>query len=269
MIAGPLSGLLLQLDGVLGLRGWEWLLVLEGIPPILLGLAAYRVLPDRLDTISWLNHEEKVLLAARLRDEAATAIAPGEISFGAALKSPLVWVLGLIYLPGSTGAYSITMWLPQIIRQLTHYTVVQTSFLSSIPFIFAAVGMMLFARHSDRSGERQWHLVLAIGLACLGLLASALAPNPLLTFIALCVVATGMWSFAGVFWAVPAAFLSGNAAVGGLALISSLGSIGGFCGPYLVGLIRNLTPDYSFVLIVLAALLSSRIGAIARYSAAR
>jgi len=150
------------------------------------------------------------------------------------------------------GFFGVTLWLPQIIKQLSGLSAVDVSLLTTIPFLLAAGTMILNARHSDRTGERRWHLACPLLVGALGLAGSGLWSSPVMAFIFLCIAAMGLWRSIGVFWSVPTTFLSGTAAAGGLALINSIGGLGGFVGPYLIGLVRGITPDFSVALIGLS-----------------
>lgn len=254
IVAGPLSGAIMQMDGVLGVSGWKWILILEGVPPILLGLYAMRALPDGPHAASWLTTDQRSWLMSRIEADEAKSDGEGYASFKSALAAPIVWVFGLLYFLLGIGFFSVMIWLPMVVKQLSSLSATQVSFVSAIPFVGAAVSMTLYGRHSDKTNERQWHLAVAFLVAAVGLTVSAWSGNPLVSFIAICFAAIGLWSATGVFWPMPTAILSGSAAAGGLALINSMGILGGFVGPYLVGLIRNVTSDFSTALYCIAAI---------------
>lgn len=253
IVAGPLSGAIMQLDGMAGFSGWKWILILEGVPPILLGLYALKALPEGPKDATWLDANEREQLLATLAEGDAAQADKSYTTFAAALRAPIVWVFGLLYFLLGIGFFSVMIWLPQVVKQLSGLSTVQVSFVSAVPFVFASAAMMLYGRHSDRTGERQWHLVLAYVVGAVGLAASAWFANPVASFVAIAVAAVGLWSATGVFWPLPTGFLSGSGATGGLALINSIGILGGFVGPYLVGLVRNVTPDFSTALYAIAA----------------
>ncbi len=251
VIGAPLSGLILQMDGVLGLPGWKWVFILEGLPAVVMGFASLRLLTDKPADATWLEPSERVALAAQLEREHRATGAHGVSSLGAALSSPGVWALSILYFCIGFGFFGITLWLPQIIKQMSGLSTTEVSFVATIPFVLAAGAMVLNARHSDRTGERRWHLAGSLIVGAAGLVGSGLAGNPVVAFICICVAAIGMWSSIGVFWSVPTVFLSGPAAAAGLALINSVGGLGGFVGPYVIGLVRQLTPDFSVALLVM------------------
>ncbi len=248
IVAGPVSGALMQLDGALGLAGWKWILVAEGFPPILLGVWAWLSLPERPDTVDWLTREESAWLANEIENDREVPKGLGYDTFQDAIRAPIVWVLGLVYFMLGVGFFSVMIWLPQVVKQMSGLSTTQVAFVSAIPFVCAAICMTLYGRHSDRTKERQGHLALAYVVGALGLIVSASLSNPVASFAALCVAAVGLWSATGVFWPIPTSFLSGSGATGGIALINSIGILGGFVGPYIVGLVRNVTPDFSIAL---------------------
>lgn len=254
VVAGPLSGAIMQMDGMLGVSGWKWILILEGLPPVLLGLFALKALPDSPRDAAWLSSGERNWLAAEVAAGEARADGKGYDDFKAALSAPIVWIFGFLYFLLGIGFFSLMIWLPMVVKQLSNLSTTEVSFVSAIPFIGAAICMTLYGRHSDRTNERQWHLVLSFVVAAIGLAISAWSGNPLVSFAAISFAAIGLWSATGVFWPMPTAILTGSGAAGGLALINSIGILGGFVGPYLVGLIRNVTPDFSTALYCMAAI---------------
>jgi MFS family permease len=253
VLAGPLSGAILQLDGAIGISGWRWILILEGVPPIVLGIWAWLALPERPDTVDWLSDGERKWLANEIETDREVPKDLGYDTFRKAIRAPIVWVFGLVYFLLGIGFFSVMIWLPQLIKQISALTTAQVSFVSAIPFICASVCMVLYGKHSDKTKERQGHLGLALLVGAGGLIASASFSNPIAALAALCFAAMGLWSATGVFWPMPTAFLSGGGAVGGLALINSIGILGGFAGPYIVGIVRNLTPNFSAALYCVAA----------------
>ncbi len=253
IVAGPLSGAIMQMDGLLGVSGWKWILILEGIPPILLGIFALKSLPERPETVEWLSADQRDWLVAALAQGEGSQGNKGYGTFRAALRGPIVWIFGFLFFLLGIGFFSVMIWLPLVVKQLSGLTSVQVSFVSAIPFVFASICMTLYGRHSDRTNERQWHLVVALLVGSAGLAVSAGSSDPVLGFVAICVATIGLWSATGVFWPMPTSFLSGSGATGGLALINSIGILGGFVGPYFVGLIRNMTPDFSAALYSVAA----------------
>ena len=254
VIGGPLSGLLLAMDGVMGLKGWQWLFLVEGIPAVLLGFFVLYYLTEGPAQAHWLTADERKWLIARMeRDRALHAGGHDSSSFKAALTSPRVWYFGLLYFTIVVGFYGITFWLPQILKNLSGLSNIKVGLISAIPYVIAAVVMVLVATSSDRSGERRWHVAIPSFLSAVGLLLSAATRDPILSLAALSLAAAGIWGSLGPFWSLPTAFLSGAAAAGGIALINSLGNLGGFLSPMLIGEIRARTDSFALALFVLAA----------------
>jgi len=253
VIGAPISGFLLGLDGVAGLKGWQWLFILEGIPSILLGIVSWFYLTDRPSAATWLSAEQKQWLAGRLASEEAAKGGAEHMTIGEALTSPRVLVLSLVYF-GFVGAlYGMQFWLPQIVKAFG-LTNVQTGFVTAIPYLFGAIAMVLWGAHSDRTRERVWHVALPLFLTAVALAASSYLTDPTLTMIVLTIAAIGVFCTFALFWTLPTAFLSGTAAAGAIALINSIGNLAGFGGPYLIGFVKESTGSTSWGLFVLAVL---------------
>ena len=253
VIGAPISGLLLGLDGVMGLRGWQWLFILEGIPSVLLGIVTWFYLTDRPEHASWLTAEQKAWLAAKLNGEIAAKEAVQRFTLGQALASPKVITLSLIYF-GFVGAlYGMQFWLPQIVKAFG-LTNAQTGFVTAIPYLFGTIAMILWARHSDASRERVFHVGSPFFLTAIALAVSSYLTDPTATMAVLTLAAIGIFCIFGVFWTLPTAWLSGTAAAGAIALINSIGNLAGFGGPYLIGWVKEATGSTSTGLLVLAVL---------------
>jgi MFS transporter, ACS family, tartrate transporter len=240
VFGGPLCGFLLELNNVLGLKGWQWLFIAEGIPSVVLGMVALLYLRDRPSDAKWLAPDQKAWLEARLASEQASVEAVHKFSLGEALRSPKVIALGFVYFGVLAGLYGMQFWLPQIIKGFG-LSNLQTGFASALPFAFGALAMVLWGARSDRKRERVRHLVLALLVSAGALAASAYGGNLVLTMTALIVASMAGFAAFGLFWTLPAALLTGSAAAGGLALINSIGSLAGFGGPYLIGWIKAST----------------------------
>jgi ACS family tartrate transporter-like MFS transporter len=253
VIGAPASGLLLGLDGAMGLKGWQWLFIIEGVPSILLGIVTWFYLTDRPEHASWLSAEQKAWLAARLDAEIAAKQAAKHLTLSEALSSPKVIMLSLVYF-GFVGAlYGMQFWLPQIVKAFG-LTNAQTGFVTAIPYVFGTIAMILWARHSDASRERVLHVGAPLLLTALALAASSYIADPVMTMVVLTVAAIGVFCTFGVFWTLPTAWLSGTAAAGAIALINSIGNLAGFGGPYLIGWVKEATGSTSTGLLVLAVL---------------
>ncbi len=253
VLGAPASTALLSIGG-LGLHGWQWLFILQGLPAVVLGLFTVRILTDRPEQAGWLTDAEKSWLSGALADERRAA-GPGQHTrFRAALLDIRVWTFALIYFGAVIGLYGITMWLPQILKGYGGLTNFQTGLLAMVPYTLAALAMYLWGAHSDATGERTWHVAIPALVGGAGLTASALlSGNPTLDFIALTVAAIGVYVVIPVFWTLPTAVLAGTAAAGGIALINAVGNIGGYAGPALVGYVRETTQSYADALLTLAA----------------
>ncbi len=264
-IGAPLSGLVMSFtDGWLGLAGWQWLYLLEAAPSLLLGLATLFVLTDRPEQAAWLTPEERVRLVARMAED--QRLQPNRTThFGSALLDPRVLGLGLVYFGLSTGLYAVGLWLPQIVSSFG-FTTTATGFVTAIPYIVSAAGMLAWTRRSDRRGERVRHVAIPTVVAGLALIAASQAGTPFLTIAALSVAALGVFAALPTFWTLPTRLLTGTAAAGGIALINALGSLGGFVGPSLMGWVRDATGRFGdglaavAVVLILAGALVLRIG---------
>jgi MFS transporter, ACS family, tartrate transporter len=253
VIGAPISGLLLGLDGAMGLRGWQWLFIIEGVPSVLLGIITWFYLTDRPAKAHWLTAEQRAWLSAKLESEIAAKKAVQQLTLGQALSSRRVITLSLIYF-GFVGAlYGMQFWLPQIVKAFG-FSNAQTGFVTAVPYLFGTVAMILWARHSDAKRERVMHVGLPLLLTAAALGVCGYMDSPRVTMVALIVAAIGIFCTFGVFWTLPTAWLSGSAAAGAIALINSIGNLAGFGGPYLIGWVKEATGSTSTGLLVLAAL---------------
>lgn len=253
VIGAPISGLLLGLDGMMGLHGWQWLFIVEGIPSVLLGIVTWFYLTDKPAKATWLTAEQKAWLSSRLDSEVAAKQEAKHLSLGQALASPRVLTLSLVYF-GFVGAlYGMQFWLPQIVKAFG-FSNAQTGFVTAVPYLFGAVAMILWAQHSDRTRERVWHVALPLFLTAAALAVSGYVQDPMVTLVALTFAAIGTFCTFGVFWTLPTAWLTGTAAAGGIALINSIGNLAGFGGPYLIGWVKESTGSTATGLLVLAIL---------------
>ena len=252
IIGGPLSGLLLQLDGTYGLRGWQWLFIAEGLPAVLLAFVTYFYLTAKPAKARWLQDDERLWLERTLRDEGERTEARRKFSLGAALVNWRVLVLGFLYIGMNMGLSGINNWMPTIIKSLGTLSNLQVTSITAIPWICAAVAAILWGRRSDRRNERYVNLAIPLIVGAAGFAASAYVSSPLLGIVCLSVAVMGVIAGYTVFWVVPGTFLTGVAAAGGIALVNSMGNIGGFIAPFAIGWLRQETGSFSQALLVLA-----------------
>jgi nitrate/nitrite transporter NarK len=254
---GPISAALLKLGGSAGLAGWQWLFLVEGLPAVVLGVTTLRYLPDRIAHAGWLTPVEQGWLEETLHAERTTLEQAQRLTLWQALTHGPVWRLCLLYFSTIISFYGVAFWLPQIVQSFSGLGNTATALISALPYVAASIGMVLVARHSDRTGDRRRHVAFPAFAAAAALLIGALVQrHPVLAFLALCVSATGIWSTLGPFWSIPTAFLSGTAAAGGIALINSVGNVGGFVGPTVMGFLKERTHRFESGLLVLAATLA-------------
>ena len=261
IIGGPLSTLILDLDGVAGLRGWQWLFLMEGAPAALMSFAVLKWLPDGPATASWLTRDEKAAIASRLAAEDTSE----RRELWPALADVRVWVLGLVGFGQNCAAYGVGLWLPQMVQAMG-FSTRATGFVVALPFVAVMIAMVLWGRSSDLRGERVWHVALPFLLAAAGLITASVAASDLLVLVVLTIVVVSLDAGMGVFWTLPSAFLSGSAAAGAIALIRTISALGGFFGPVIVGFLRAGTGDYAAAMaalgcaLVVAALLVLGLG---------
>jgi MFS transporter, ACS family, tartrate transporter len=256
VIGGPLSGALLGLHQKVGLAGWQWMFLLEGIPAIVLGGLVWAYLTDRPALARWLSDEQREWLQQTLHREAAeTTCAHGSGAL-ASLQLARIWILALVYFGLNTVSYGMSLWLPNLIKSLSCMSNFAIGLLSGVPYVAAAVTMVIVGLHSDRSGERRWHTAVPAfaGAIALGLVANVTSVALAIVLVSIAVL--GVFSMMGPFWAMPTALLSGTAAAIGIAFINSVGNLGGFFGPYIIGLLRTSTGHFKGGLLVLAGALA-------------
>lgn len=255
IIGSPLSGSILNLHGAFGLEGWQWLFLLEGIPAIIMGIIILIMLPNDPKHAKWLSESEKSWIHGRLSDEADLVKDETQYSLKGVLSSSRVWLLCLIYFLMTLGAYGFEMWLPSIINGFAGMNYTLLGFVNAIPYAGAVILMLVIGYHSDKTGERRWHVAVAALIAAIGFGFSTWFKNPFLSVAALTIAFAGLKSTMGPFWVLGTTFLSGTAAAGGIALINSVGNLGGFFGPTLVGIILDRTGSTDIAFWVLGAAL--------------
>ena len=255
VIGAPISSALLQLHGAAGLHGWQWLFLIEGLPAMALAPVVLFFMTERPSDAAWLTADERDWLTREMAAEHAQT-AHTHVTLRAALTSARLWIVSLPYFCVVIAFYGISFWLPQILQGSSGYSSAMVVLLSAIPYISATAGLVILGTRSDQTGERRWHVAMPCLIGALGFVLTVLAPpTPAYALTTLSIAAFGIWGTLGPYWAIPTAFLRGTAAAGGIALVNSIGNLGGFVGPYLVGWIRDATGGFTAGLLTLAAIL--------------
>ncbi len=253
VFGSPLSGLLLELDGAMGLRGWKWLFLVEALPSILLGIVVFLKLPRSPREAKWLAPDEVDWLEKRIASERAVGGTDHKMTLAQAFSDSRVWLLCAVYFMHVIGGYGLDFFQPTLIKlAFPGVSSARVGVINAIPALFAAVIMNLHGRSSDRRNERKFHFVAAIWWAGAGLVLASLPIPPLFALVALALSVSGRWSGVAPFWGLSTTFLSGTAAAGAIALINSVGNLGGWVGPFLMGWLKDTTGDYRIGLRVLA-----------------
>ncbi|WP_305882076.1 MFS transporter [Cupriavidus sp. WGtm5] len=254
IITGPIAGLVLSTQGLFGMSNWQTLFVLSGLPAVVLCLPTLRILPESPASAAWLAPAERAWIERELAaDQAAYALKPHGNPLQA-LRDKRVLLLSLLFLPFPLSIYGLSLWLPTIIKQFG-VTDAMTGLLSAVPYLFAVVGLYLVPRHSDRKGERYGHIVVVSGMAAVTMALSAWVQSPVLQFLFICLTAFSIYSIQAVVWALPGEFLTGASAAVGIATINSLANLGGYFGPYGIGVIKDATGSLAAGLYFLSAML--------------
>lgn len=261
VIGGPISGALLSLHQNGGLAGWQWLFLLEGMPAILLGVIVFFQLSDQPGDARWLSEEERSWLEETLRREQVSSIpSGGELHWSSVFFDIRVLLLALVYFCLNTSSYGISLWLPSVLKNLSSRSNFAIGLLSAIPYIAAAVGMVMVGHHSDRTGERRWHVATSALIAGAALLLAANSTSTAAVVAALSLAVLGINAMLGPFWAMPGTLLTGVTASAGIALINSIGNLGGFAGPYVLGLTRSSSGNFKNGLFLLAGVMAASAG---------
>ena len=255
VIGAPISSALLQLHGLGGLHGWQWLFLVEGLPAVLLAPVVLTFMAELPSEASWLTADERDWLSREMAAERAQT-EHAHTTLRQALLSPRLWIVSLPYFFIVIAFYGVSFWLPQILQTSSGYSSAMVVLLSSIPYAAAAVGMVFFGISSDRTGERRWHVAGPCLIGALGFVLAVIVPvTPVFALATLSIAAFGIWGTLGPYWTLPTAFLRGTAAAGGIALVNSVGNLGGFFGPMLVGRIHDATGGFTAGLLALAGFL--------------
>ena len=256
IVGGPISGALLSLDGVGGLAGWQWLFVVEGLPAVVLGVVVLRVLPGQPSEARWLTPEEQLALTTTLLAEEASPESTVH-SIRSALTSGRVWLLATVYFTIPVMLYAFGFWLPQIVRSASGAGDFAIGWLSAIPYAVAAVGMVVIGRHSDRTGERRWHIALTAMIGGAAFALTGFVHGTAFVMTTLSIAMLGLASMLGPFWAFATSFLGGIGAAAGIALVNSVGNVGGFVGPNIIGYVQQATGGFTGGLVAIGAVLAA------------
>ncbi|MGC1562921.1 MAG: MFS transporter [Bradyrhizobium sp.] len=265
-LASIVSAAILEMDGILGIKGWQWIFIIEAIPAVILGLFIFRMMTDKPARADWLAEDEKNWLQARIEGENREVESAGRLTLMRALGDPRVVALSMIYLMSVTANYGIVFFMPQIIKGIG-LSNMMTGFVSSVPYIIGTIGLIAWGWSSDRNKERRWHLIVASTLGAVGLAFAGWSGASYWALLGMSAATVGIYGSRAAFWPMPSVFLTGTAAAGAIALINATGNLGGYFGPFIVGWIKDSTKSFEAGLYFLAA--CSLMAAIITFFAAR
>jgi ACS family tartrate transporter-like MFS transporter len=265
-VASIASSAILDMDGILGVRGWQWIFIIEAIPAVLLGLVILRIMTDRPGHADWLAEDERSWLQARLDGESRQVESTGRMTWIQALADPRVVALSLIYLMSVTANYGIVFFMPQIVKGIG-LSNMMTGIVSSGPYIIGTIGLIAWGWSSDRNKERRWHLIAASTVGALGLAFAGWSGASYWALLGMSAATVGIYGSRAAFWPMPSLFLTGTAAAGAIAMINAVGNLGGYFGPVVVGWIKDSTQSFEAGLYFLAA--CSLMAAVITFFAAR
>lgn len=253
-IGSPISAALLEMHGIMGLAGWQWMFLIEALPAVILGVVVFFYMTDRPEKATWLKQDEREWLVKTMQSESAGKDNQQHHSILRGLANPRVLALALVYFGTSAGLYTLGIWAPQIIKELG-VSSMTVGLLNAIPPIISVVAMILWSRHSDKTNERTWHVALACITAAIGLVIAAGTGSVIGLIAALTIVNVGISCSKPPLWSMPTMFLSGAAAATGIATINSIGNLGGFAGPAMIGWVKDQTGSFTGGLYFVAGLL--------------
>ena len=255
LIGAPVSvGILATMQDVAGLKGWQWMFLMEGGLAIIVGLAAFFMLASRPGNATWLTTEQRDWLTRTLESERIAKETLRRYGVMETLLNAKILLLAFAIFCNITALFGVTLWMPQIIKGFGGLTNAQAGLLTAVPYICAGVAMVLNARHSDRTNEKRIHVLLPACIGAVGLVTAGLSTSPLLAMAGICVGAAGILSSNILFWQLPSMFLTGAAAAAGIGLVNSVGNLGGFVGPYLTGWAKDFFGDYAASMCVLGGM---------------
>lgn len=254
IIANPISGYILDnFHNVGGLESWQWLFLIEGCPPVILSVVVFLYLTDKPSKASWLKPEERQAYQDLMEKDQQATLSAGHSGFREMIKDRRVWLLGMAYFFTVIGLTGLGFWMPQFIKRFDYSDTV-VGMLGTIPYIAGAVVMCWWSNHSDKTNERTWHFILPSLLFSVGFVVAAISDSPVISMVGLTLSTVGMLSCVPTFYTLPASFLTSRGCAGGMALINSIGNIGGFFGPFLVGLVISISGKSQSGLYLLAVL---------------
>lgn len=242
-------------DHVLGLHGWQWMFVIEGLPTVLLGIAFLVLLTERPAEARWLSAEQRAWLQRKLDGEREAAESVRRFRLVDAVLDGRVWALSILFGCALVGIYGLLIWMPQIINAMGHLSLIEVGLLAAIPPLLGVVGQLVVSYSSDRIGERKKHLAFVYLLACAALAASALAPNVTLAYVLLCVAGLGIFAGNPLFWSLSSEMMTGTAGAIAIAFINSIAQFGGLIGPWMIGWVKGSTGSFTDALLAIAAFL--------------
>lgn len=255
MSSGILAGFLLGMDGIADLKGWQWLFLVVGLPAVLLALPTYLYLPDRPSDVKWLSSDEKQWIHNQLEKDETEY---GQVKHGnplSSLKDKRVLLLSLFYIPSTLSVYGLGLWLPMIVKSLGSHSDIETGFLSSIPYVCAILGLLIFPKLSDKKKDRYGPIAFLYIFGGISLFLSAYLTVATYQLVALSFAGFFLFSINPIFWTLPSRFLTGASAAAGIALINSVGNLGGYIGPYGIGLLKQYTGQASSGLYLLSGVM--------------
>jgi ACS family tartrate transporter-like MFS transporter len=269
VIGGPLSGALLQLNGTLGLAGWQWVFLVEGLPAILLGAIVLVYLTDRPEVAHWLEPVERDWLATKLRNERSVRSMRHTADILAALTNPTIWQLGILFLFAAIGFYGYSLWAPLVIKSLTGSSDLGTGVILGAISALTIVFMVLNSAHSDHTDERPLHVAVPLLISGAGFIGCALLHEPILAVFSLAMIPIGHCAAYGPFWSMPTRFLTGAPAAAGIALVVTIANVGGFLGPTIIGAMKDRfgTHRPAFLLLAACAIIASLLALLLRRAA--
>jgi ACS family tartrate transporter-like MFS transporter len=252
-LGAPISTWIMQLDGAFGWKGWQWLFFFEGLPAVVLPILVLTVLTDKPAKAAWLTDAEKHWLEHQLEsDREYVAVKKTEVGAARIFASPIVWAFCIMYFASTSSSYGLSLFMPQIIKQVG-FTTMQTGLIMVIPYLIGCIGMLAVGWLSDHFKERKWHFIGTLLIVIIGFVTAGVLGKTITALALLCIANFGIMGSKSPFWPLPSAYLSGSAAAAGIAFINSVGNLGGFFGPSIVGWARERFGSFSGGLYALAA----------------